>query len=79
MLSRLTNTVEISHKWVLINFKYQEPSFYDRLFDNYEEGPFDVPSGHMKVVVIRKSVPGSPKFYVWHEINITCVFLSFFV
>ena len=40
ILSRLPKTVEISHEWVKTNFKYQEPEFYSRLFDDSEKGHF---------------------------------------
>ena len=29
----LINPVELSHEWDLMNFKYQEPEFYSRSFD----------------------------------------------
>ena len=61
LLSRLTKPAELSHKWVLKIFKYQEPAFYDRLFDESEQGPFEVPPGHTNIDEIRKSVPGAPK------------------
>ena len=57
-------TVELSHTWVLTNFKYQETEFYSRLFDESEEGPFEVPPGLTNVGIIRKSVPGATKLYV---------------
>ena len=52
MLIILQKPVGISHEWVLNFFKYQEPEFYARLFNNYEEGPFEVPPGSMKFCVI---------------------------
>ena len=39
MLSRLSKTVELSHKWVLKCFKDHEPA----LFDNSEGITFEVP------------------------------------
>ena len=36
ILSRLPKPVELSHKWVLTNFKYQEEEFHDILFDEYQ-------------------------------------------
>ena len=36
MISRLPKPVELSHEWVLKILKYQEPSFYARLFDDPE-------------------------------------------
>ena len=39
MLSRLSKTVELSHKWVLKCFKDHEPA----LFDNSEGSTFEVP------------------------------------
>ena len=53
LISRLPNPVEISHYWVLKNSKYQDPEFYDILFDEYEESLFGVPPGHTKVDVIK--------------------------
>ena len=40
-LIRPTNTVVLSHEWIKTNFKYQEPEFYSRLFDESGNGPFD--------------------------------------
>ena len=48
ILSRLPKPIELTHKWIKINFKYQEPEFYFRLFDESDNGPFEVPSGHIK-------------------------------
>ena len=53
LLSRLTKPVELSNKWVLTNFKYQEPEFYAILFDE-SEGPFEDTPVHTKVGIIRK-------------------------
>ena len=50
--SRIQNPVELSHGWVLTNFKYQEPAFYSILFDKYEEVPFEVLPVCMKICVI---------------------------
>ena len=47
-LSGLTNPVEISHEWVLTNFKYQEPKFYSRLFNESEKVTFESPPGCTK-------------------------------
>ena len=58
-------------------FKYQEPEFYARLFDEWEEGPFDVPPGCTNVGVLIKSVPGAHKLYVLQEINSACVIFWF--
>ena len=38
----------------LEKFKYQEPLFCARLFDESEEGPFEVPPGRTKEYEIRK-------------------------
>ena len=35
ILSRLTMFVDLSHKWVLKNFKHQEPEFYAILFNDH--------------------------------------------
>ena len=58
-------TVELSHTWVLINFKYQETELYSILFDELEEGPFEIPPGRTKVGVIIKPVPSAPNFYFY--------------
>ena len=58
-------------------FKYQELEFYPRLFYNYEEGPYYIPTGRMKVFVIRKPLPGDPKLYIFQEINSSCMFCPF--
>ena len=52
MLNRLPKPVELSHEQVLINFTYQETYFYARLFDESEEGRFDVLPVHTKVISI---------------------------
>ena len=49
------------------------PSFYNRLFDESEEGPFEVSPGRTKFGLIIKPVPGAPKLCVLQEINIYCV------
>ena len=33
LISRLPKPVELTHKWTNTNYKYQEPKFYSRLFD----------------------------------------------
>ena len=43
--SRLPKPIEISHEWFLKIFKYQEPEFYSRLFDESEKVPFEVSPG----------------------------------
>ena len=53
LLSILPKPVEISHEWVLKSFKYQETSFYARLFDRYEEVTFEVPPDRRNFGVIR--------------------------
>ena len=37
--------------------------FYAILLDEYEEYPFEVPTGRTNVGVMRKTVPGDPKLY----------------
>ena len=64
MIIRLPKPIELLHDWVLENFKYQDPCFYARLFDDSEEGPFEVPPGRKKVFVIIKPLPGDPKLYI---------------
>ena len=55
MLSRLPNPVGLSHDQVLTNFNDHELQFYAKLFDESEEVPFEVPPGHKKFNVTRKS------------------------
>ena len=43
VLGRLPKAVELSHLWVKMNLKYQDPEFYTRLFDEPENGSFEVP------------------------------------
>ena len=64
MISILLKLSELSHEWLLKNFKYQEPVFYSRLFENDEEGPFEVLLGITNVGVTQKPVPDDPKLYV---------------
>ena len=46
--------VELSHERILTNFKYQEPEFYPRLFDELEKGHFKVSLGRKKFDEIIK-------------------------
>ena len=69
MLRRLPKLVELSKYWGIKNFKYCEPGFCSRLFDNFEEVPFSFFTGSMKVFVIIKLVPGAPKLCVFQEIQ----------
>ena len=66
----------LSHKWILEVFNYQDPSFYARLFGDYEEGPFEVLPGSTKFGAIIKSVPTVPKCYDIQESNSACVLCS---
>ena len=50
---------------------------YAWLFDESEEGPFEVSPGRKKVGVIRKPLPGSTKLYVSQESKSACVFCFF--
>ena len=65
LVSILPGPFEPSHKWFLTNFKYQGPELYDRIFDESDEGTFEVPPGITNILVIRKPGPGSPKMYVF--------------
>ena len=77
MKSRLPNNVEQSHQQTLKNFKDQEPPFYAILFDDSEGGSFEVPPDHMRVGVIRKTVPVTLKLYLLKGVNIACLLCSF--
>ena len=61
ILSRLTKPVDLSHERVLTYFKYQEPAFYGKIFDDSKEVPFKVPTGRTNFSVMRKPVLGSPR------------------
>ena len=76
MLSRLSKPDELTHEWLLTNFKYQKPEFYARLFDQSLKGLFGVPPCHTKVGVIRNPIPGYNKWYVFQESNSACVLCS---
>ena len=53
-----------SHKRAeLTGFKYQEPYFFARIFDDPKEDTFDILTVCTKVDMIRKLVPGAPKLY----------------
>ena len=65
IIIRIPNPVEPSHEWVLKIFKHQDTEFYIRLFDESEEGTFEVNPVHKKVGVIIKLVPGDYKLYVF--------------
>ena len=71
MLSIILNHSELSHELVL---KKIRSIFYARLFDESEEGPFEDSPDHTNVGVIRKSLPGAPKLYVFQDNKIACVF-----
>ena len=66
MISILPKNVELSQECVLANFKYQDPEFYARLFDNSKEGPFEVHTGRIKVCVIKKE----------YLVLLSCMFFS---
>ena len=53
MLIIIPKPVELSQEWFLKILKYQEPEFYTRLFDNPDEGTFEVPTFCMEVFRIR--------------------------
>ena len=76
-LCKLPKPVELSHNWILTNFKYQEPESYTRLFDYSEEGYFEVPTGFTKAVFIIKLLSCAPNLYVFQESNSVCLFCSF--
>ena len=42
-------------------FQVSGANFYAQLFNDYEEGAFEVPSGSKSVGVIIKPVPGAPE------------------
>ena len=75
MQSRLPN-FELYHDLALTNFKHQESAFYEILFNESDEGPFESPPFRTKVGVRIKSVPCFPKMYVFHNSNISFVFCS---
>ena len=77
-LARLPKPVELSHKWVLGNFNYQEPSCYAKLFGKYEEASFECLPDHIKANLIIKQVLGAPKLYILQESNKVCVFCNIF-
>ena len=80
LLIRSPKPVELSQEWVLEYFKYREPSFYPRLFVNYEEVPFEVPPGCIMFCVINKPIPATPKIYVWRkEIVLVCFVRSLYI
>ena len=39
-LSKLPNNFGLPHEWIKTNFKYLEPQFFYRFFDDSESGPF---------------------------------------
>ena len=48
IISKLPKPVEITPEQTKKNFKYQEPYFYPRLFDESENVTFEVPPGSIK-------------------------------
>ena len=77
ILSIPLKPVELSHEWVLTNFKYHEPSFYARLFDESEEGPFEFPTGCIMFGVIIKPVSDAPKFYIFSKARVLVFYIHF--
>ena len=65
LIIRLPKPVEISYEWVLKIFNDQEPGFYARLFDESEEGPYEVPPVCTKAGERIKLLPGDPKLCVF--------------
>ena len=53
------------------------PTFYAIIFDESEEGTFEVYLGSTNFGVIRKTVPGVPKLHNFQENKSDCVFCSF--
>ena len=74
MISRPPKNVELSHKWYLKNFKYQEPEFYAMWW--FIRGLFWSFSRSYKCWCNKKTVHDDPKFYVFQEINSASVFCS---
>ena len=72
-LSRLPKHVELTHDCIKTNLNYQKPKFYSGLFDESDNGPFEVPPGCTKTYD-KKYVPDAPKLYVIQEHNSACVF-----
>ena len=70
LLIILQKPVELSHEWVLTSFKFQEPEFYARLFDESEEDYFEVPKDVTKVGLLIKPVRGAPKLYFSSEAKV---------
>ena len=54
-----------------MNFKCKEPEFYYRLFDESENGPFEVPPGHTNKYF--KKLLDAPKLYVLQDNKSACV------
>ena len=71
-LTKLSKPVELTPKWIKTDFKYQDPYFYYRLFDESENGPFEFPPVHIKTYD-KNSVPDPPKLYVLQENKGACV------
>ena len=44
---------DTAHEWFKTNSKYQEPEFYSGLFDETENGPFEVPLGSIKIYDLK--------------------------
>ena len=76
VFSILTKPVELTHKYIKKVFKYQQPYFYSLLFDESENGPFEVPPRRIKTYDNKKSVPDATKLYVLQENNRACVLFS---
>ena len=59
-----------------MNFKYQDPWFYSRLFDESEDGPFELPPGRTNTYDKNVLSPNAPKSYVLQGNKSACLFWS---
>ena len=61
----------------LDNIQVSGSRIYARLFDESEEGPYEVLSGWSKFCVIRKQVPGAPRLYFYRIERLPVCFVHF--
>ena len=57
-------------------FQASRTSVYEILFDEYEEGPFEVPPCCVNVGITIQPVPGATKLHVLQDINIVYMLCS---
>ena len=67
---------DLKEKWLIENFKYKDPAFFNKLYNPKEKGPFHVPAGAARIVAARKRTKGAPTLFLQQNGTAGCVFCS---